>query len=175
MRLDFTHWTVDEDEQSQDGGQPPGTGAGAGRSRGSSRRSGTHARAWGDAAILRRRLFWDEEVEGQRGSLWLIQQTGSRDAPSHRLTVSRWFCPQQWNVPSWSARILSSSWTEQQEEQEERWASGDTLVVLRVVLGVGGAGASLLLSCTVERGVERGREGGRGTITGVRVTRHLWK
>lgn len=72
------------------------------------------------------------------------------------------------DVPSWSALILSSSWTEQQEEQEERWASGDTLVVLRVVLG-GLEPPSLLLSCTVERGREGHHNRGQSHQTPLEV------
>lgn len=53
---DSRHWIMAK-EHLQDDGQPPRTGAGARLSRGSTR-SRTHTWAWGDSAILRKRIFW---------------------------------------------------------------------------------------------------------------------
>lgn len=64
----------------------------------------------------------------------------------------------EWTSPAGRGLKLSSSCTEQQEEQASDGPLGTRWWW---------AGASLLPSCIMEEG--------RGTTTGVRVTRHLWK
>lgn len=140
-------------EHPQDDGQPPRTGAGARLSRGSAR-SSTHTRACGDAAMLRKKRE-DLLGDGDGATISaLLRPTERRRGALRRSGSAR----TEWTSPAGRGLKLSSSCTEQQEEQ----ASDGPLGTRRWW-----AGASLLPSCIMEEG--------RGTTAGVRVTRHLWK